>query len=55
VRERKAVFAGVIFALAFAASINNWLSFSHPAWFVGGQLVGYPLVFFGVVRLLQRK
>jgi len=54
-RDRKPVFAGVIFALALAGSINNWLSFSHPTGFIVGELVTYPLAFFAVVRLLQRE
>ena len=53
-RQHRSVFAGVIVALALAGSINNWLSFSHPTWFIIGQLIAYPLVFLGVVRLLSR-
>lgn len=53
-RHNQAAFAGGIVALALAGSINNWVSFSHPTWFIVGQLVAYPLVFFGVVRLLGR-
>lgn len=27
-------------------SLLNWTSFAHPAWFVAGQLLLYPLVLF---------
>ncbi len=47
-------FAGGIVALAVAASINNWVSFSHPTWFIVGQLVAYALVFLAVTSLLGR-
>ena len=53
-RHHNSAFAGGIVALAIAGSINNWLSFSHPTWFIVGQLVAYPLVFLGVVRFLKR-
>ena len=49
---RRPIFAGVIVGLALLASIMNWLAFPHPAWFIVGQLVLYPLVFFGVTKLL---
>jgi hypothetical protein len=52
--RHRSVFAGVIVALAIAGSVNNWLSFSHPTWFIVGQLIAYPLVFLGVLRLLSR-
>jgi hypothetical protein len=31
-----------ITGLAIAGSVTNWMSFSHPAWFMIGQLIGYP-------------
>jgi len=52
-RDRQAVFVGVLVVVGIAGSITNWVSFSHPMWFIIGQLVAYPLVFFGVVRLLR--
>ena len=45
-------FAGGIVALAVAGSINTWVSFSHPTWFMVGQPIAYALVFLGVGRLL---
>ena len=51
----RAWFAGGIVALALAASVLNWTSFSHPAWFIAGQLVGYPLILLAVARLLGRE
>ncbi len=48
----RARFAAAIVVLALLGSIMNWVTFSHPAWFIVGQLVGYPLVYLGVVKLL---
>ena len=31
----------------------NWLSFSHPIWFIVAQLVAYPLVFVAVSRIVR--
>jgi hypothetical protein len=55
VRDRKAVFVGVLVVVGVAGSIMNWVSFSHPMWFIIGQLIAYPLVFFAAVRLLGRS
>lgn len=49
---RQSWFAGAIVCVALLGSISNWVSFSHPMWFIVGQLVGYPLVFLGVTKLL---
>ncbi len=38
--------------LALLGSILNWISFSHPLWFVVGQLVAYPVALWTAVRLL---
>ncbi len=46
-------FAAGIVALAVAGSISNWVSFSHPTWFMVGQPVAYLLVFLAVGRLLE--
>lgn len=54
-RARQAVFAGALVVFGLAFSILNWVSFSHPLWFIIGQLIAYPLVFFAVVRLLGRS
>jgi hypothetical protein len=54
-RHRKAVFIGALIVVGLAGSIMNWVSFSHPMWFIIGQLIAYPLVFFGAVRLLGRS
>ena len=53
--HRKAVFAGALVLVGLAGSIMNWVSFSHPMWFMIGQLIAYPLVFVAVVRLLGRS
>lgn len=53
VRERKAAFAGAIFAVALAGSVLNWTSFAHPWWFIVGQLVAYPATFALTLRLLR--
>ncbi|GMV05638.1 MAG: hypothetical protein AMXMBFR53_19150 [Gemmatimonadota bacterium] len=45
----------VVVGLALVGSVNNWLSFTHPVWFMAGQLVGYPLVYLGTVRVLGRN
>jgi hypothetical protein len=45
-------FAGGIVGLAVVGSIMNWVAFSHPMWFIVGQLVAYPAVWFAVTRLL---
>ncbi len=50
--RHQARFAGAIVGLAVIGSIVNWVSFSHPLWFIIGQLIAYPLAFFGVVQLL---
>lgn len=51
-RSRHAAFAGGIVGLAVVGSIINWVSFSHPTWFIVGQLIAYPIVFLAVSRLL---
>ena len=33
----------------------NWVAFSHPVWFMVGQLVGYAVVFMTVTGVLDRK
>ena len=53
--RRPRALPGVVVALALAGSIVNWTSFAHPTWFVVGQLVAYPAVLFGVVKLLEAK
>jgi uncharacterized membrane protein len=44
--SRKRWFSGAIVGLALLGSLFNWTSFAHPAWFVAGQLLLYPLVLF---------
>ncbi len=53
-RDRKMVFVGALIGVGLAGSIMNWVSFSHPMWFIIGQLVAYPLAFFGIARRLGR-
>lgn len=50
--QRRPLFAGIIVAVALAGSINNWVSFAHPAWFIVSQPIAYAAAFFVVVRLL---
>ena len=54
-RDRKAVFVGALVVVGLAGSIMNWVSFSHPMWFIIGQLIAYPLVFVAAVRVLGRS
>ena len=54
-RDRKAVFVGALVVVGLAGSIMNWVSFSHPMWFIIGQLIAYPLVFVTAVRVLGRS
>lgn len=44
--SRKRWFSAAIVGLALLGSLFNWTSFPHPAWFVAGQLLLYPLVLF---------
>ncbi|MDH3269756.1 MAG: hypothetical protein OEN56_00395 [Gemmatimonadota bacterium] len=53
--DRERVFSGVIVGLALLASVSNWVSFAHPTWFIGGQLVGYPVVLAAVWALLGKR
>jgi len=52
---RAAIAAGFVVALAFAGSIMNWTSFTHPIVFIVGQLAAYPLGYAMAVRLGQRS
>ena len=40
--------------LALMGSIANWVSFTHPMWFMVGQVLGYPMVAFLAWRLHHR-
>ena len=51
-QSHRAAFAGGIVGLAVIGSIINWVSFTHPLWFIVIQLIGYPLVFLAVTRML---
>jgi hypothetical protein len=35
--------SGIIVGLAFLGSLVNWLSFTHPMWFMVGQVIAYPV------------
>jgi len=50
----KAKFVGGIVLLGLAGSVMNWTSFSHPMWFIIGQLIAYPAVFFAVAGFLGK-
>ena len=54
-RDRKMVFVGALVVVGLAGSISNWVSFSHPTWFMVGQPLVYLLVFLAVTRLLSTK
>lgn len=54
-RRTVRVFSSVIVGLALLGSLYNWTLFPHPTWFVGGQLVGYPLVLVTAWALLERR
>ncbi len=51
--SRTSLCAGIIVAVGVAGSVMNWLSFSHPIWFIVAQLVAYPLVFVAVSRIVR--
>jgi len=53
--SRKSMFAGIIVAVGVVGSVMNWVSFAHPLWYIVGQLVGYPLIFFAVSRVLAGR
>ena len=50
--DHRGWFAGGIVGLAVLGSIMNWVAFPHPAWFMIGQLVAYPVVFVLASKLL---
>ena len=49
---KKRWFAGGIVAIAVVASITNWVAFSHPMWFIVGQLLAYPAAWIAVTKFL---
>ncbi len=53
--RRPRIFAGLIVGLAVLGSVMNWVAFSHPVWFMVGQLVGYAVVFMTVTGVLDPK
>ena len=54
-RDHARLFSGAIIGFALLASVNNWITFEHPMWFVGGQLVGYPVVLMVAWTILGRR
>ena len=54
-RDRARVFSGALIGFALLASVNNWMSFEHPMWFIVGQLIGYPVALVGVWTILGRR
>ena len=44
--------SAIVVGVAVMASLNNWRMFSHPAWFMVGQLVAYAAVLALAWRLL---
>lgn len=53
--RRPRLFGGIIVGLAVLGSVMNWVAFSHPVWFMVGQLVGYALVLMTVTGVLERR
>lgn len=53
--SRKRWFSAAIVGLALLGSLLNWTSFAHPAWFVAGQLLLYPLVLFLVWFVVEPR
>ncbi len=47
--------SGTIVGLALVGSVNNWMTFEHPLWFVIGQLLGYPMVLMAVWRIVRDR
>jgi hypothetical protein len=54
-RERGLWVSGTVVALAMAASVMNWWTFSHPVWFIATELIGYALVFVLVLGIGRRR
>lgn len=52
---RPRLFGGIIVGLAVLGSVMNWVAFSHPVWFMVGQLVGYALVLMTVTGVLGKR
>lgn len=53
--RRPRLFGGIIVGLAVLGSVMNWVAFSHPVWFMVGQLVGYALVLMTVTGVPGRR
>lgn len=51
-RDRARIVSGIVVGVGVLGSLNNWMSFEHPVWFVAGQLVLYPVVLMGVWAVL---
>lgn len=49
------VVSGIIVGLAVLGSLNNWMTFEHPMWFMAGQLVLYPAVLAGAWAVLASR
>lgn len=54
-RARSLWVSGTVVALAMAASVMNWWTFSHPVWFIAAELIGYALVFLLVLGVGRRR
>jgi hypothetical protein len=44
--------AAILIGLAVLGSLNNWRMFSHPSWFMIGQILAYPAVLWLAWRIL---
>ncbi len=55
VRDGRRGVASVVVAASLAASMLKWNTFAHPAWFIVGQLVAYPLVLLAAFAALGGK
>lgn len=47
--------SGAVVGLGLLGSVMNWTAFPHPAWFIGAQLVLYPVALVGAWLLHARR
>ncbi len=49
------VVSGLVVGLGVMGSVNNWISFPHPTWFIIAQLMLYPAGLLLVWKALESK
>jgi hypothetical protein len=54
-RDRPRTVAAVVVGLSLLGSVLNWNTFAHPAWFIVGELLAYPLVLWAASVIVVRK